>query len=555
MRAEDLLLKEMLDFTDGCVDFQGRRLVLHDIRAFAQLRKDLLDGLGPVAARRILTRFGYFWGQEDAAAMKRLFKWDNLEEWLRAGPVMHTLQGVARNVVRSLKLDEKTRRLSMEVIWHNSGEAAEHVETYGPAQEPVCWMLIGYASGYASFCLDKEVIFVETRCRATGEPVCAAIGHDLDSWGRDMSEYRAHFQEVEIHQQVLNLTEQLRQSEQKVVRQQRRLQRLERGKGPHFFEVHSPAFEQVIDLATRVAVYDSSVLITGESGVGKEVLARHIHRCSHRNSGPFIAVNCAALPETLLASELFGHKAGSFTGAVHDRQGLFEEANDGTIFLDEIGDISPSLQVQLLRVLQEREILRVGESRPRKVDVRVIAATNRDLVQAIGKGTFRDELYYRLRVIEIEIPPLRKRPEDILPLSRYFVERFAKKFKKPDVHLDAKCLNFLQAYAWPGNVRELENAMERAVVLCTGSIIRPEHLPPGILYPDEGGDSSPFSPRRSLADVEREHIHQVLEMTGGNKSRAAKILGISQATLWRKLKSADQAEGDADDDTVIHHPK
>lgn len=539
MKAEDLLLKEMLDFSAGSLDFQGRRLVLHDIRAFAQLRKDLLDGLGPVPARKILTRFGYFWGQEDAAAMKRIFHWDSLEEWLRAGPVMHTLQGVAKTVVQSMELDENRKRLSMEVIWHNSGEAAEHLETYGPSSEPVCWMLTGYASGYTSFCLDKEVLFVETRCRAAGESACAATGRDLDSWGKDMSEHLVHFQEIEIHKRVLDLTEQLRQSEQKLARQQKKLQRLEQKNGPHFFEVHSPAFEQVIDLATRVAAYDSSVLITGESGVGKEVLARHIHRCSHRNSGPFVAVNCAALPETLLASELFGHKAGSFTGAVRDRQGLFEEASGGTLFLDEIGDVSLSLQIQLLRVLQEREIMRVGESRTRKVDVRVLAATNRDLVQAISEGAFRDELYYRLRVIEIEIPPLRKRPEDILPLSRYFVERFAKKFKKADIHLDAKCLNYLQSYAWPGNVRELENAMERAVVLCTGNVIQPEHLPPGIIYPEENTGSSSFAPQNSLADIEKEHIRQVLELTGGNKSRAAKILGISQATLWRKLKSAE----------------
>jgi DNA-binding NtrC family response regulator/predicted hydrocarbon binding protein len=537
MKAQDLRLQELLDFSAGELNFQGRRMVLHDIRAFAQLRNDLLDSLGPIPTRRILTRFGYFWGQEDAAAMKRLFNWDSLEEWLRAGSVMHTLQGVTRSVVQSLKVDAENKHLFMEVVWHNSGEAAEHLTTHDQAEEPVCWMLVGYASGYASFCLDKEVCFVETQCCAAGSAVCTAVGRDRESWGSDIEPHLIYFQKLGIHQKVIDLTEKLKQSEQKLIYQRQKLNLLEAKKQKaSFFEVHSPAYEKVLELATRVAAYDSSLLITGESGVGKEVLARYIHRCSHRSQGPFVAVNCAALPETLLASELFGHKEGSFTGAVRNRRGLFEEANGGTILLDEIGDISLSLQVKLLRVLQEREIMRVGESQTRKVNIRVIAATNQNLLHAIGEGTFRDELYYRLRVIEIEIPPLRQRIEDVLPLSRYFVERFSKKFKKPNVRLDAKCLNYLQAYAWPGNIRELENAMERAVVLCAGKMILPEHLPPGIVFPDHAAHHTAFSPQRSLAEIEIEHIRQVLELTGGNKSRAVKILGISQATLWRKLK-------------------
>ncbi len=531
MKATDLKLQELLTFSDGRLDFQGRRLVLHDINAFSQLRKDLLEGLGPVTTRRILTRFGYYWGQEDAAAMTRLFKWDNLEEWLRAGPVMHALQGVAKTIVQDLQLDENNKHLFMEITWHNSGEAEEHLAAAGIAEEPVCWMLTGYASGYASFCMDKDVIFIETQCYAANKRVCTAIGRDVESWGKEAEPYLTYFQEIDIHQKVLNLTEKLKLSEQKLAQQRQHLPKL-KNSHPAFFEVNSPAFERVVELATRVATYDSSVLITGESGVGKEVMARYIHHLSLRNQGPFIGINCAALPESLLASELFGHKSGSFTGASHDRCGLFEEANDGTIFLDEIGDISPSLQLNLLRVLQEREITRVGENQPRKVNVRVIAATNRDLIKATQDGTFRDELYYRLRVIEIEIPPLRQRTEDILPLARFFVKRFSKKFKKPNVKLDAKCLNYLQNYAWPGNIRELENTIERAIILCNDEIIRPEDFSLKILYP-----ANPVAnPQRSLAEIELEHIQNVLKMTHGNKSQAIKILGISQATLWRKLK-------------------
>ncbi|MCF7849320.1 MAG: sigma 54-interacting transcriptional regulator [Kiritimatiellales bacterium] len=533
-------MDELINCSDGLISLQGRRLILQDIRALAHLRKDLLEGVGSVPARKILTRFGYFQGQEDAAAMKRIFTWDNLEEWLRAGAAMQSLQGFAKVTVNSLKLDEVQGHLCMEVSWRESCEAIEHLATFDAAEYPVCWTLVGYASGYASFCLGKEVVFIEDQCLATGNKLCTATGRDIDSWDQKLDLHTAYFQQVEIGREILKLSEELKQSELKLARQRRQMDLLEKKNKPAFFEVHSPAFEQVIDLATRVARYDSSVVVTGESGVGKEILARHIHRCSLRSKNAFVAVNCAALPETLLDSELFGHKAGSFTGALHDRIGLFEEADKGTIFLDEIGDIPVALQTKLLRVLQEREITRIGENLPRKVDVRILAATNSDLAQSVREGSFREDLYYRLRVIEIEIPPLRNRTEDILPLARYFVNRVSTKFNKPNVHLDAKCLNYLQAYRWPGNVRELENAMERAVVLCNKGTIQPEHLPPGILHPTAETSPASFSPQRSLAEVEHEHIQRVLDWTKGNKSQTAKILEISAATLWRKLKRTNE---------------
>ncbi|MFH1743007.1 MAG: sigma 54-interacting transcriptional regulator, partial [bacterium] len=243
-----------------------------------------------------------------------------------------------------------------------------------------------------------------------------------------------------------------------------------------------------------------------------------------------------ALPETLLESELFGHKAGSFTGAIRDRIGLFEEANKGTIFLDEIGDISQTMQVKLLRVLQEKEILRVGESRTRKIDVRVIAATNQKLAQLMHEGKFREDLYYRLGVIEIEIPPLRDRKEDILPLARYFVTQLTKKLNIPQLRLDATCVDYLHRYHWPGNVRELENAIERAAVLGKDQLILPEYLPPAIIHAGRSPirDADPLT--YTLAQLEHDHIQTVLELTAGNRTRAAEVLAISPATLWRKLK-------------------
>jgi len=543
MKAEDLKLEELVDFAEGRLALHERRLVLHAIHAFAQFRKDLVDTIGMEQARRMLTRFGYFWGHADAAAMKRVFVWDSTIEWLKAGPRLHTLQGVTKALVKSLEWDEVAGRFAMEVTWHDSGEAEEHLAELGPTDYPVCWMLVGYASGYASFCLGKDIYFIEDRCKAKGDRVCSAVGKDRESWGAAVEPHLAYFRGDDIQGKVRQLSAELRRRTRELARQRQRLSALEHPTRPMFVEIRSEPFRRVVDLAGRVARFDSAVLITGETGTGKEVLARYIHQLSLRSDGPFVAVNCGALPETLLESELFGHRAGAFTGAIDDRVGLFEQAEGGTILLDEIGDISPATQLKILRVLQEKEIMPVGQSQPRKINVRVLAATNKDLSEAIRQGRFREDLFYRLRVIEIDVPPLRQRREDILPLARYFVKQLAKKLKLPDVRLDSTCLDYLQAYAWPGNVRELENALERAVVLCTDGVILPEHLPPHIVHAHLAADEGEVGLARSLADVEERHIHHVLKMVGGNRTRAAKILGISTATLWRKLKRQQAGEG------------
>jgi two-component system response regulator HydG len=310
------------------------------------------------------------------------------------------------------------------------------------------------------------------------------------------------------------------------------------GNTPYFSEGRSDAFFTVLDLADRVAKFDSSVLITGETGVGKEVLARHIHDSSHRTQRPFVAIDCGAIPETLLEAEMFGYRAGSFTGAVHDRVGLFEEASGSTVFLDEVGDIGLAVQAKLLRVIQEREITRIGENRSRAVDVRLIAATNKSLEEEVTQGRFRSDLLYRLKVIEIHIPPLRERPEDILPLSRHIVIKLAKRLKLPRLRLDASCIDFLQSYPWPGNVREMENSLERAAVLSQDGVIRPESLPPHIV--DEASSRVRQRGRlnRTLEEIEREHIMTVLLANGNNRTRTAEVLGISPVTLWRRLKTA-----------------
>ncbi|MBI5818150.1 MAG: sigma 54-interacting transcriptional regulator [Verrucomicrobia bacterium] len=536
MKAADLKLEELVDFAEGRLTLKERRMVLHNIHAFAQFRKDLFDMVGADHARRILTRFGYFWGQADAAAMKRVFEWDNLTELIKAGARLHTLQGANRTIIRKLEMDEATGRFQMEVVWHDSGEAEEHLMEIGKASHPACWIHVGYASGYCSFCLGRNVYFIESQCEACGDRSCIATGRDEASWGGELKPHQPFFQANDIWGKVKTLSQELRRKSRELAAQRKLLGwGVGTPKSP-FIEVRSEAFRRVLELATRVAQFDSSVLINGETGTGKEVLARFIHRQSPRTARPFVGVNCTALPETLLESELFGHKAGAFTGATRDRAGLFEQAEKGTIFLDEIGDITPAMQMKLLRVLQEREILRIGENEPRKIDVRIIAATNRNLLQAVREGRFREDLLYRLRVIEIEIPPLRMRKDDILPLARHFVKQLAERLKQPHLRLDATCVDFLLDYPWPGNVRELENAMERATVLCAHHVILPEHLPSNVVQPGLGQITFGETSLKTLAEIEQAHIQAVLQAVAGNQTQAAKILGISTTTLWRKTK-------------------
>jgi len=297
----------------------------------------------------------------------------------------------------------------------------------------------------------------------------------------------------------------------------------------------SPTMQQVIEVIKVVAKSNATVLITGESGTGKELVARAIHSQSYRKDKPFIAVSCAALPESLLESELFGHEKGAFTGAHAQRRGKFEIANRGTLFLDEIGEMSANIQVHLLRVLEEKEFTRVGGNELIKVDVRVISATNKDMKKAVANGPFREDLYYRLNVVTIELPPLRERKEDVPLLAQHFLRKFAVENQKEITDFSPEASDFLLKYDWPGNVRELENAIERAVILAKNSYIDAADMPQESLQLLQ---SAPVG--KSLEEVEKEHILNVLSETGGNYSQAARILGISRITLYNKMKNFGQ---------------
>ncbi|PLX80768.1 MAG: DNA-binding response regulator [Desulfuromonas sp.] len=304
----------------------------------------------------------------------------------------------------------------------------------------------------------------------------------------------------------------------------------------------SEEMQRVFDMASSVAVSNANVLITGESGTGKELIARSIHYNSNRKEKPFIVLNCAALPENLIESELFGHEKGAFTGAINAKKGRFELAHEGTLFIDEVGEMTPSSQVKLLRVIQEQEFERVGGSRTISCDVRIVAATNKDLEQAVKEGDFRDDLYYRLNVVNIDMPPLRKRREDIESLARHFLQKFAAETGKKIDDISPRALSCLLAYEWPGNVRELQNVMERAVVLARGESVTPHDFPQNLQgdaqicvdIPDRDGNLTEL-----LEDLERQLILQTLRRHDNSQTKAASALGIKRTTLRYKMEKYD----------------
>ena len=538
MRVEDLHHKELLelDQAGGLIRFAGQRALLLDAVAMGVLRQYLVDNFGRTAARAVLTQFGFAHGWRMAAAMQKEYEWANDDEWRRAGPRIHTLAGLFRPQPGSE--DPLARNGAMLVA---SYEAEQHLLHFGRSDSPVCWTICGLISGYVSHTTGNEIYVLEDRCLGQGHAACHLLGRTREEWGDERAEELAFFDSGRLAEcldvSLVRVTKTLKAAEVKLRAHRRALVRVTRDAEEQQGIVgKSVEMQRVVELARRVAKVDATVLITGESGVGKELIARLVHDESMRAAGPFIAVNCGAITETLLESELFGHKRGAFTGAVSDQPGLFEAASHGTLLLDEIGDVSPAMQVKLLRVLQEREVRRVGESRSRPVDVRVLAATNRDLAHGVAEGTFRRDLYYRLKVVDLHVPPLRDRRDDILPLARVLLADATARMGRAISGLAPRAVDQLLRYSWPGNVRELENAMERAVALASGDRVDVEDLPEEVrqAFPRPATGGGPVQP---LAEVEREYILAALEQNDGNRTRTSEQLRIGSATLYRKLKS------------------
>ena len=537
MRADELDHKELLELDPegGVLRFAGQRALLFDAVAMGLLRKYLVENFGSTAARTVLTQFGFAHGWRMAEAMRTEFPWESDDEWRSAGTRIHALEGLFR--VEPGSSGPLSKSGSMVVA---SYEAEQHLLHFGRSDVPVCWTICGLTSGYLSRIAGKDTYVLEDGCAGKGDAACHLFARSREDWGGERAD-ELHFFEPTRLQECLDVslqrvTKTLQAAERKLSRHRRALVQVARDiEEPLGIITKSTAMRQLVDLARRVARVDSTVLITGESGSGKERIARLLHDESARAVGPFIAVNCGAITETLLESELFGHARGAFTGATQDRAGLFEAANSGTLLLDEVGEVSPAMQVKLLRALQEREIRRVGENRSRRVDVRVVAATNRDLAHGVAGGAFRQDLYYRLKVVELHVPPLRERRDDILPLARVLLADAALRMKRKISGLVPNAADQLLRYGWPGNVRELENAMERAVALARGSRVELEDLPEEIRHTLPRAATSGVV--RPLDEIEKEYIVAALELNSGNQTRTAQQLHIGSATLYRKLKS------------------
>jgi two-component system, NtrC family, response regulator HydG len=538
MRAEDLAHQGLLELDGdaGLIRFAGQRALLIDAVAMGLLRKYLVENFGVTAARTVLTQFGFAHGWRMAEAMQDAFSWDNAQEWRQASTRIHALEGLFQVAPGGEGPLSKTG-----VMLVSSYEAEQHLLHFGRSDEAVCWTISGLTSGYLSRSTEQEIFVLEDRCVGKGSAACHLFGRTRAEWGDEHAEELRFYVPSRLQEcldvSLHRVTETLKAAERKLRSHRRALVRVVPDvPEPLGIVAKSLNMQRVVDLARRVAEVDATVLITGESGSGKERIARLVHDESARSAGPFIAVNCAAIAETLLEAELFGHARGAFTGAIQDRPGLFEAANGGTLLLDEIGEVSPGMQVKLLRVLQERELRRVGENKTRKVDVRVVAATNVNLADGVAGGNFRKDLYYRLNVVELHVPALRDRRDDVLPLARVLLADTALRMKRKLLGLGGAAADQLLRYSWPGNVRELQNAMERAVALARGRDVELEDLP------EEVRGATPLAPLlvgavQPLHEIEKAYILAALAHNDGNQTRTAAQLQIGSATLYRKLKS------------------
>jgi two-component system, NtrC family, response regulator HydG len=538
MLAKDLQRLELIgiDKKTGFPLFGPGRVIVFGVKALARLQNDLIDSIGWEKASVIYTRYGREFGMAQAVQMTELYDFDSPEELLKAGGFLQTMAGLAHMEIREIRIDLKEKSLYFSGEWEDSMESSLWLSQYDPSGHPVCSIVSGMLSGYASAIMGTEVLVRETACQAEGKACCRFEGRTLPEWGLNPDEITRILCVDRIDEELSRLKQQLEQAREDLDRQNTEIKVLKsltyRAEPGQEIVCRSPSMARLLITAEKVAATRSTVLIQGESGTGKEVLARFIHRHSDSLGKPFLAINCAALPPNLLESELFGHVKGAFTGANSDKKGLFIEAGEGTLFLDEVGEIPLEMQAKLLRALQEKEVRQVGGLKDIPVQARIIAATNRDLRTMVMEGRFREDLYYRLAVFPLFIPPLRERREDILLLARNFLAR-----TQPD-HLgfSPKAVRQMEAYPWPGNVRELENWVEYAAVMSGHEMILPEHFP----LPQEPSSRDPLAglaaDMPALEELERRYTKLVLEHTAGNRSEAARIMGIGISTLWRHLK-------------------
>ncbi len=548
----DTDLRKLLRFeTDsGAIWLGERRMVLMHTAGLAALREDLLSSIGPEHARRILTRMGYASGICDAEYAKKVRPGQSFQDSFMVGPQLHMLEGAARVTPVQLSLDVPAGQFYGEFRWDHSWEAYAHLQKYGVVDDPACWTLLGYASGYTSAFMGRLILFKETLCAACGQDHCMIVGRPIEEWP-DGEAHRVYFTDdsLIVKLDALQMQVEALKSTLEPVNQGGQL------------VGNSIEFRKVFVLLQKVAETQVAVLLTGETGVGKERFARTLHELSYRAEAPFVAVNCAALPAELIEAELFGVEKGAYTGAHASRMGRFERADGGTLLLDEVGELPLAAQAKLLRVLQEGEIERVGGDTTRKVNVRLVAATNVDLEQAAREGRFRRDLLYRLNVYPIHIPALRDRPSDIAPLAKTMLARFCALHNKRLSGFGERALQMLQQHDWPGNVRELENLVERGVILASqGGWVEAEHLfqnqpesnhtgvdAHGHLALIPNADDDDLSARildsgSSIETIESRVLDLAVQRSGGNLSEAARLLGLTRPQLAYRQKVKQTAQ-------------
>lgn len=554
--AQDLLSQIKFDVEGGKIWLNEQRMLLIHSGVMGSLRKELINSLGLERAKALLMRFGYESGQRDAELAKKIRPDLTSNEAFLVGPQMHMIEGIVKVRPIKFEFDVEKGHFYGEFDWLGSYEAEVHVAEYGPSEEPVCWTLLGYASGYTSYYMQRTVVYKEVGCTATGADHCTIIGRPAEEWD-DPAEIERYLQPDPIIEELIAL-----RSEIDTLKSS-----LHQGDDDLLYKSvgQSKAFKNVCQLIKKASCSKVSILLLGETGVGKEVVAQGLHASSDRADQPFVAVNCATLPHDLIEAELFGVEKGAYTGATQARAGKFERANGGTIFLDEVIELTPRAQASLLRVLQEGELERVGDSRTRKLDVRVVAATNEDLEEAVRDGRFRADLFYRLNVFPVAIPPLRERTEDIPVLTNHFLDKYHALYNKRTLGVSDKAMQALMDYAWPGNIRELENMIERGVILTDNnqliglsdffpSLAEPSH-PLNVINKQGALCEEAASVDCSLGDMSMEQfasawltlgfdmeafetslIDQAMDQSDGNVSKAARALGLSRPALAYRLK-------------------
>lgn len=564
-------LAECVTFSpsDGRIWLNEQRMLLLHSSTMSALRRELLEGVGAQATRGLLTRTGYSSGAQDARAVLR--SWPNADPMaaLTAGMRLHALEGVVKVEAVRVDYDLARQHYSGEFVWHHSSECEEHTRAVGMSSEPVCWMQLGYAMGYVSTILRRLVIFREVACRSMGHRQCRVVGGTPEQWENPEEDLR-YLQLAPTPPEVATVWEPEPAAAPFSLA------------APGELTGRSAEFQRLTALVERVAPTEATVLLWGESGVGKEMFARLVHRQSRRSHRALVAVNCAAIPENLVESELFGVDRGAFTGATHSRAGRFERAHQGTLMLDEVSALSLPAQAKLLRVLQSQELERVGGTQLIPINVRVIAASNVDLSEAVRRGEFRADLLYRLNVFPIHIPPLRERPDDIAPLLDHFLSLYSQRHERKLAGFTRRATQALLHYDYPGNVRELSNLVERAVIMAPeGHAVdvaqvfgaaadpmlhalrldvqggsaklrggRAPEVPEAEASRVEGdsGASSlldhleafPEGDSReplTLPALERRLLQEALDSCHGNVAAAARRLGITRAQMAYRLKS------------------